>query len=199
MIPHRYRAALAAATLLGAAHMAAPDSVSFRYGPGFHATTPSGYSILLLRPSGATVELLGLVECPEIEGMQQVSQGLNAKVISPQGIPVNHFPHHFSFRITATLRKPIPEPPDHVLNTDQDPQQFLLSLRFRLKIYRGLSMHQIEPDSVTLIGVPEDIAYDERIFRVQFDVDDLLVTDRLILEAVSPEGEPVSHFPFVML
>jgi len=145
------------------------------------------------------VELIGLVECPEIEGMQQVSQGLNAKVVSPQGIPVNHFPRHFSFRITATLRRPIPEPPDQVVNTEQDPQQFLLSLGFRLKIYHGLSMHQIEPDSVTLIGVPEDVAYDERIFRVQFDVGDLPMTDRLVLEAVSPQGEVVSHFPFVML
>jgi hypothetical protein len=199
MISHRYRAALVAAAVLGTANMAPPGSVNFRYGPGFHATTPSGYSILVLRPSGITVELLGLIECPEIEGMQQVSQGLNARVISPQGIPVNHFPHHFSFRITATLRRPIPEPPDQVVNTEQDPQQFLLSLRFRLKIYHGLSMHQIEPDSVTLIGVPGDIAYDERIFRVQFAVDDLPVTDRLILEAVSPQGEAVSHFPFVML
>jgi hypothetical protein len=199
MISHRYRAALVTATLLGTAHMAPPDSVNFRYGPSFHATTPSGYSILLLRPSGTIVELLGLVECPEIEGMRQVSDGLNAKVISPQGIPVNHFPHHFSFRITATLRRPIPEPPDRVVNTEQDPRQFLLSLRFRLKIYHGLSMYQIEPDVVTLIGVPGEVAYDERVFRVQFDIDDLPVTDRLILEAISPEGETVSHFPFIML
>src|SRR5262249_47544726 len=199
MISHRYRVALVAATFLGTAHMPPPDSVNFRYGPGFHATTPSGYSILQLKPSGATVELIGLVECPEIEGMQQVSQGLNAKVVSPQGTLVDHFPRHFSFRITATLRRPIPEPPDQVVNAEQDPQQFLLSLGFRLKIYHGLSMHQIEPDSVTLIGVPEDVAYDERVFRVQFDVDNLPVTDRLVLEAVSPQGETVSHFPFVML
>ena len=199
MISHRYWAVLAAATALGATHMASPGSVNFRYGPGFHATTPSGYNILQLRPSGTTVELLGLVECPEIEGMQQVSQGLKAKVVSAHGIPVNHFPHHFSFRITATLRRPIPEPPDQVVSTEQDPQQFLLSLAFRLKIYHGLNMHQIEPDSVILIGVPREIAYDERIFRVEFDVDDLPVTDRLVLEAVSPQGEIVSHFPFVML
>jgi hypothetical protein len=199
MISHRYWVVVAAATVLGNTHMASPGSVNFRYGPGFHATTPSGYNILQLRPSGTTVELLGLVECPEIEGMQQVSQGLKAKVVSAQGIPVNHFPHHFSFRITATLRRPILEPPDQVVNTEQDPQQFLLSLAFRLKIYHGLSMHQIEPDSVTLIGVPREIAYDERIFRVEFDVDDLPVTDRLVLEAVSPQGEIVSHFPFVML
>lgn len=199
MISHRYWAVLAASTVLGATHTASPGSVNFRYEPGFHATTPSGYNILQLRPSGATVELMGLVECPEIEGMQQVSQGLKAKVISTQGVPVNYFPRHFSFRITATLRRTIPEPPDQIVNTEQDPRQFLLSLAFRLKIYHGLSMHQIEPDSVTLIGVPRDVAYDERIFRVEFDVDDLPVTDRLVLEAFSPQGEIVSHFPFVML
>lgn len=188
-----------AAALMAAALLASPGSVNFRYGSRFHAITPSGYSVLQLRPSGSTVELLGLVECPEIEGMQQVSEGLNAQVISAQGIPVNHFPHHFSFRITATLRRPIPEPPDQVVNTEQEPQQFLLSLGFRLKIYNGLRMHEIAPDSVTIIGVPPEIAYDERIFRVQFDVDNLPVTDRVVLEAVSPQGEIVSHFPFVML
>ena len=188
-----------AATLVASGLAAAPGSVNFRYGSAFHTITPSGYNIVQLSPSGSTVELLALVECPEIEGMKQVSEGLNAHVVSAQGVPVYHFPRHFSFRVTATLRKLIPEPPDLIISTEEDPQQFLLHLKFRLKAYNALRMHPIEPESVSIIGVPQDIAYDERVFRVQFDVDNLPVTDRVILETVSPEGETLSHFPFGLL
>ncbi len=188
-----------AAALVASGLLAPPGSMNSRYGSTYHTITPSGYNIVQLRPSGSTVELLALVECPEIEGMKQVSEGLNAQVISAQGVPVYHFPRHFSFRVTATLRKLIPEPPEQVIQTGEDPQQFLLHLKFRLKAYNALRMHPIEPESVTLIGVPEDIAYDERVYRVEFAVDNLPVTDRVILEAVSPEGETLSHFPFGLL
>lgn len=173
--------------------------MNFKYAPSFHAVTPSGYNIVQLRPSGRNVELLAVVECPEIEGMRQISEGLNAKVISTQGVPVEHFPRHFSFRVTATLRKLILEPPEHIIDSEEEPRQFLLHLQFRLKAYNGLRMHLIEPESVTLIGVPEDIAYDERVFRIQFDVEGLPVTERVVLEAVSPQGETLSHFPFGLL
>jgi hypothetical protein len=52
---------------------------------------------------------------------------------------------------------------------------------------------------VTLIGVPAEIAYDERVFRVSFDVGQIPVSDRVILEVTSPEGEGVTHFAFVLL
>ena len=190
---------LATWSAVALAFVAPQGSVTFRSGPGFHATMPSGYNIVQLRPSGTIVELIGMFECPEIEGMQQVSEGLNARVVSRQGVTLNHFPRHFGFRVTATLRKPIPATPEQIVNTDQDPQEFLLSLGFRLKIYDGLEMQEIAPESVTIIGVPPDIAYDERIFRVQFSVGNLPVTDRVILEALSPEGESISHFAFTML
>lgn len=192
-------AAIVTSTLAGPAIGAAQGSGNFKSGPGFHATVPSGYNIVQLKPSGKTVELFGLVECPEIEGMQQLSEGVNARIIDPQGVVVAHFPHHFSFRVTVTLRKPIPEPPEQFVNTEQDPQEFLLSLGFRLKIYDGLYMSQIAPESVAIIGVPADIAYDERVFRVRFSVTKLPVTTRVVLEALSPKGEPISHFVFAML
>jgi hypothetical protein len=167
--------------------------------PGFHATMPAGYSVVQLKPSGAILSLLGLIECPEVEGLQQISQGLNAKVMSPQGEVLKQFPQHFSFRITASLRKTLIDGPDRIVTTEEEPKQLLLKLGFRLKIYDGLDMHEIGPESVTMIGVPADIAYDERVFRVSFDVGELPVTDRMILEVTSPEGEGLTHFPFGLL
>lgn len=188
-----------AAMVLAYAVLAPAGTVSFRTAPGFHATTPAGTYLVQLKPSGAMLSLMGLIECSEIEGVQQVSQGLQAKVVSPRGVALRQFPQHFSFRITASLRKLLIDTPDHILTTSDDPQAFLLKLRFRLKVYQGLDMHEVAPESVTLIGVPAEIAYDERIFRVSFDVGDLPVTDRVVLEVSSPEGEGVTHFPFVLL
>ena len=169
-------------------------------GPGLHAATPAGYSVIQLNPSGALLSLLALVECPEIEGAQHVAEGLNATIVSAEGVPLKHFPRDFSFRITATLRKTVLDPPEHTIVTKEEPRQFLFKLGFRLKIYDGLDMREVEPKTVTLIGVPADIAYDERVFRLTFDVGgDLPLSDRLILEALSPQGESLTHCCFGLL
>src|SRR5215470_13486972 len=73
--------------------------------PIFHANTPAGYDVLLIEPSGATISFLGLIECPDLEGAQQVSHGTHAKIVNADGKTLVHFPSHFSFRITASLRK----------------------------------------------------------------------------------------------
>jgi hypothetical protein len=188
-----------AAAILLIGMMMVPSSGQMRTGPGFHSTMPAGYTVVRLEPSGAVVSFLGLIECPEIEGAQQVSQGLSAKVVDSHGVPLRTFPRHVSFRITATLKKTLIDPPlDSVTSTDI-PAQFLLKLGFRLKIYHGLERREAAPESVTMIGVPPDVAYDERVFRVSFDLADLPVTDRVVLEIVSPDDEVITHFSFGML
>jgi hypothetical protein len=197
--PSRVSGFCAAVVVLACAVLASAGTAGFRNAPGFHATMPAGSSVVQLRPSGAMLSLLGLIECPEIEGLQQISQGVRAKIVTPHGVALQQFPQHFSFRITASLRKLILDAPDHSLITTDDPQDLLLKLKFRLKIYDGLDVHEVVPDSVTGLGVPAEIASDERIFRVSFDVGQIPVTDRVILEVTSPEGEDITHFPFGLL
>lgn len=160
---------------------------------------PAGYEIVRLQPSGAVVSLLGLVECPEIEGAQHVSEGLQSRIQRPDGAELRHFPRHFSFRITASLRKTVIDPPSSSLNFSQDPEEFLLGLKFRLRAYDALVAKELSPESVTMIGVPADIPYDERVFRVNFDVGDRAVTDRFVLEVYSATGERVGRFSFELL
>jgi len=165
----------------------------------FRSITPTGYEVITLEPSGATVSLLALVDCPEIQGAQQVSQGQHAKIVSAGGVTLSHFPRHFSFRVTATLRKTVIDGPSSSLTTPDDPRQFLLKLGFRLKAYNGLSVQEMAPDSVEMIGVPADVASDERVFRVNFDVGDRPITDRFVMEVFSPQGERMARFHFEML
>ncbi|HKF21631.1 MAG TPA: hypothetical protein VKE93_08685 [Candidatus Angelobacter sp.] len=189
----------AATMMMASVLLASPGAVSFRTVPGFHSTMPAGFAVVQLKPSGAMLSLMGLIECSEIEGLQQVSQGLHAKVVSARGIPLQQFPRHFSFRVTASLRKMFIDGPDRSLTVAEDPRDLLLKLGFRLKVYDGLDMHEVTPDSVTMIGVPAEIESDERVFRVSFDVGEVPVTDRMILEVTTPEGEDLTHFPFGLL
>jgi hypothetical protein len=142
---------------------------------------------------------LGLIECPEVEGARHLSEGLNSKVLTADGVPLKHFPRHFSFRVTVSLRKTVLDGPSDTLMTTEDPQQFLLKLGFKLKVYHGLETYEIDPQSVKMIGVPADIPYDERIFRVSFEVENLPVSDRVVLLVLSPEEEQLTHFSFALL
>lgn len=177
----------------------APASNSWHTTPVFHASTPAGYEVLLIRPSGAVVSLLGLIECPELEGAQQVAAGVSASIVNVEGQNLRHFPSNFSFRITASLRKTVLVEPTDTLNIHEPPENLLLRLKFKLKAYHGLEVREITPESVELIGVPADVRSDERVYRVNFNVDRLPITDRCVLEVLSSTGEHMAKFHFDLL
>jgi hypothetical protein len=116
------------------------------------------------------------------------------------GEPLESFPRHFSFRVTATLRKTLLEEPGTTLKTEEDPSEMLATLKFRLKAYDGLQMRVIEPESTSMIGVPADVPYDERVYRVNFDLPgNEPPTERFVLEVIAPEGERLARLHFSLL
>jgi hypothetical protein len=160
---------------------------------------PAGYEVVTLKPSNVNLSLMGLIECPEIEGAQHVAQGLKSQVIAADGAKIQQFPHRFSFRITASLRKIVLDAPLNSINTAEQPADFLLKLKFRIKAYHGLDAREIAPESVEMIGVPADIPADERIYRVAVNIGNTPVTDRFVIEVLTPQGEVLTHFPFTLL
>ena len=180
--------------LLGVAAASSSNTV-----PVFRWATPAGYDVVLLKPAGTIVSLMGLIECPELEGAQQVAEGVNARIVSADGRTITHFPKDFSFRITASLRKTLLSGATTEINSSQDPNDFLLKLKFNLKVYDGLEMRLIQPESVQMIGVPGDVPYDERVYRISFNLDQIPVTNRFVLEILSPEGERLTRFHFDLL
>jgi hypothetical protein len=149
----------------------------WRTGPGLHSAMPAGYQVVVLKPSHATLSLMGLIECPELEGVQ----------------------HVFSFRITASLRKVVLDGPTDSVEVAGDPHDLLLRLGFRIRVYDGLKAREIAPESVEMIGMPAYVPYDERVYRIKVNAGNLPVTDRFVIEIVSPQGEPLTHFTFVLL
>ena len=128
-----------------------------------------------------------------------MTAGVNGSIVNVDGVKLRHFPSNFSFRITASLRKTVLVEPTDTLNIHGRPENLLLALKFRLKAYQGLDVREISPESVEMIGVPADVPSDERIYRVNFNVDRLPITDRCVLEVLSPSGERMAKFHFDLL
>ena len=160
---------------------------------------PAGYKVIQLEPSGTKVSLLALIECPQIQGAHHVSQGLNSRIVLPNGSKLQRFPRQFSFRVTASLRRMVLDPPTSWVTLRSDPENLLLNLKFKLRDYDALVSKEIEPEAVRMIGVPADVPYDERVFRVNFDIGNRPVTDRLVLEVYSPDGKQIGKFAFLLL
>ncbi|HSK46226.1 MAG TPA: hypothetical protein VLA83_20315 [Candidatus Binatia bacterium] len=167
--------------------------------PGLRSNMPAGYDVMLLKPSRATLSLIGLIECPELEGAQRVSEGLHSTLVSADGDTIKEFPQHFSFRITASLRKVFLDGPVTSVELPDDPQKLLLTLKFRIRAYHGLEAREIVPQSIEMIGMPADVPYNERVYRINISTEKLPITDRLVVEIFSPEGELLTHFPFSLL
>ncbi|MGZ4878881.1 MAG: hypothetical protein ACXVIO_11810 [Candidatus Angelobacter sp.] len=167
--------------------------------PGMRSTMPAGYDVMVLKPSKATLSLMGLIECPELEGAQRVAEGVHRKLVSADGDTIKEFPQRFSFRITASLRKVFLDGPASSVDVDGDPQELLLKLKFRIRAYNGLEVREIVPQSIEMIGMPADVPYDERVYRINVNAGGLPITDRLVVEILSPQGELLTHFPFSLL
>jgi len=167
--------------------------------PGMHSAMPAGYDVIVLQPSKANLSLIGLIECPELEGAQRVAEGSHKRLVSADGETIKEFPERFSFRITASLRKVFLDAPASSADVPDDPQELLLHLKFRIRAYNGLEVREIEPQSIEMIGMPADVPYDERVYRINVNAGSLPITDRLVVEILSPQGELLTHFPFSLL
>ena len=73
--------------------------------------------------------------------------------------------------------------------------EFMTKLRYRVAIFHGLEERILQPRSIDEIGMPDDISYDERIYRIGFDIGSRVpVEDRIVLEVLSSSGERLGKF-----
>lgn len=160
----------------------------------FHSIVPLGVESFKLEPASETVNLLASAESPLFEGVRLLGHGRNRIVLAADGSRLSRFPQQIVFRVTASARgkaldqKPIP------VETTADLNQYLLSLRFRLKVFRGLEYREIEPKLVEQVGVPNDVPYSERVYRLAFNLDNVAVDERILLEVYDATGDRLTRF-----
>lgn len=160
----------------------------------FQSVVPLGVETFKLETAAKTINLLASAESQFFNGVRLLGHGPDRIVIAADGSPVRRFPQTITFRVTASARgqaldeKPVP------VETTADLNRYLLGLRFRLKIFRGLEYRQVEPTRSELVGVPADVAYDERIYRLLFRVGEVAVDERILLEVFDESGERLTRF-----
>ena len=162
----------------------------------FHSVVPLGQDGLLLQPSRRSLILVASAQSSGFDGWQQVESNGNRFIYESTGYRVHHYPEYVDFRVTASARRDGYSLGEPLYPTPCNAQvnEYLLGLKFRLKIFHGLEARAVEPKAVRLVGVPADMPYDERVYQVSFKLDNIPVDDRLVLEVLSPEGDRISKF-----
>ncbi len=166
----------------------------------YKAPLPLGADGFMLRPAGREFYILGCVEDRRFNRLQVSRVRKSQFVIDSSGDVWKDYPSELTFRVTATAMDPgsLKSDVDRI-DEPGDLNSFLLRLKFRLKIFKGLEMRIIEPTAIHAIGVPSDVPYEERIYRVSFDTADIPVDARLVMEVLSPGGQLLSRFHLELL
>ncbi len=161
----------------------------------FHAAVPLGVEGFLLKPANRRFYLFALAQNPAFEGMYQARQDGHRVLLDSAGHRVSFYPGTVDFRVTATGWD------ETLINIGQFPvkakvglDDFLLHLRFRLKIFRALQTRSVYPSRVEVIGMPADIPYDERIYGLTFQLGEVPISDRVVLEILTPNGQRIYKF-----
>ncbi len=209
--PHSLRHLVLAAVIFAAVNCAAQANSFAQFGRlvaqdnsenilWFKTPLPLGADAFELKPLNRRFYILACMEDARFDRLQVSRVRTSPFVIDAAGKVWRNYPKELSFRVTATALAEI------LNNLDSDDIQenadlngFLLGLKFRLKVYRGLEMKILPPASIKLIGMPADVPYDERVYRVSFDTVNIPVDDRLVLEILTPGGQLLSRFHLELL
>ena len=155
----------------------------------FHSTIPLGTDLLILQPSRQPVALMVSAESEEFKNWKLLEENNTRKIVDTKGHPVKKMPSHIAFRVTAGTKDKLSDTPAYPVATRSALNEFLLNLRFRIKIFRGIDTRIVQPEEVRLMGLPAEEPYDERIFRASFDLGDVNIDDRLVLEIFDGASE----------
>jgi hypothetical protein len=187
--------ALSVCPLIWAQSTGSPDDVFWLRTP-----LPLGTDSFILQPIGRPFFILSCVEDPRFNRLKVSRIRSSREVIDAYGGVWKDYPQKLTFRVTATTSGP------GFLKTDVetvremgDLNSFFLGLQFRLKVFQGLRMTVVDPSAIRLIGMPSDVPFDERVFRVSFDTKNFPVDARLVMEVLSPHGQTLSRFHLELL
>lgn len=162
-------------------------------GRQLRAQIPLGILGFTLEPSRRTLYVMSTAESSAFEGWSVTGEHADT-VIDASGAPVERFPERVAFRVTASAMENLLEVPLDKITVNQDLNSLLLALRFRLKIFHGIEATELEPDRVEMLGMPAEVAYDERVYLASFVLPPTSIADRLVFEVFTPQGDRLCKF-----
>jgi hypothetical protein len=166
----------------------------------FRQHTPMGGDALILMPAKKRIQLLATLDSKELEGVRQIRQGQDHFLRAPDGGPFRFYPEELKFRFSIGQNLISYEKSPSPIETTDSPDEFQSNLRFRLKLFRGLTPEVLEPTETKFIGVPKNIPYDQRIYMVRFKLPrEVPAHERLKLEVLDRNGNQVAKFQVQLL
>ncbi len=162
---------------------------------------PLGIETFRLEPAHRDFYLMASVENPAFAGIRRVV-GKNDKIlklIAKDGKTITAYPERVQFRLTASTREKLVDDKPFGTRANVPPDEFFVKLKFRMKIFHGLEYRYVEPAFVDDVGMPRNITYNERIYRIGFNMGHVPIEDRVIMEVISPTGERLCKFHLDLL
>lgn len=159
---------------------------------------PLGIESFRSMPSKSDFYLMASAESTMFASMVRVVEG-DREYLVADGKRVTRYPEKVSFRVTASSRERLLD--EHPFQTTQELAlaDLFVKLKYRLKVFHALEFHYIQPSSVEEVGMPNDIPYDERIYRINFNLGKIAIEDRVVMEVLSPTGERLCKFHLDLL
>jgi hypothetical protein len=160
---------------------------------------PLGIETFRLEPAKRDFYLMASAENPMFVGMRRVTGGDREELLNANGKAVTVYPERVQFRLTASSRAKLLDDKPFDTNSPLTLDQLLDQLRFRLKVFHGLTFRYIEPAFVEDVGMPRNMPYDERIYRIGFDMGKIPIQDRVVMEVLTPSGQRLCKFHLDLL
>lgn len=159
-----------------------------------HSRVPLGSDALVLEPSHRVVQMLATAEAPEFEGWILTDNHNKPALLDVAGKPVRALPRSLTFRVTVGNRDKFADVNPMPIDYNKGFNDFLLDLHFKLQIFRGMNMREVEPSRAWMIGVPADEPSNERIYRARFNVGEVRPDDRIVLLVTDSSGRRLTKF-----
>ena len=183
--------------LLAAALPAVPQAKSIY---NFSGRIPLGIESFRLRPADRDFYLMASAENPAFAGLYRVKgHDGHDRLFNSSNKELAFYPSRVQFRLTASSREKLIDDRPFDTTAKVDLNDLLTKLHFRLKIFHALEYHYIKPTFVEEVGLPKDVPYDERIYRIGFDLGKIPIEDRVVMEVFSPTGERLCKFHLDLL
>jgi hypothetical protein len=164
----------------------------------FQARYPIDSDYIQLVPAKQKMTMFLTWECPEMESWQLIREPSRSVVRNDAGEEMKFYPQELKFRFTISARTRFTERKPLDFETEVNAEEFKKQLTFRLKHFRGLATEAFVPVQAEIIGVPADIPYDERIYRMTFKIPKIPIEDRFAVEVFDVAGNRVAKFPFFL-
>jgi hypothetical protein len=155
---------------------------------------PLGIESFRLQPANQDFYLMASAENSVFVGLRRVTDGTKDKLVGANGKVISLYPEQVQFRLTASAREKLLDEKPFGTESKLPLDELLVKLRFRLKIFHGLAYRYVEPAFVEDIGMPRNLPYNERIYRIGFAMGKVPIEDRVVMEVLTPTGERLCKF-----